>query len=114
MAVSAHAQSERPRPSREAAATLVVFNTRDPESRALADYYAERRYIPYEQVIGLDCPTEEEITRDQFSDTIETPLKKLFDRKGFEDQTEVTGSRIRYVALMRGMPLKIKTTIVPP
>ncbi|MFM8231630.1 MAG: TIGR03790 family protein [Chthoniobacterales bacterium] len=121
MEVSAHAQSERPRPSREAAATLVVFNTRDPESRALADYYAERRYIPYEQVIGLDCPTEEEITRDQFSDTIETPLKKLFDRKGwweirkgFEDQTEVTGSRIRYVALMRGMPLKIKTTIVPP
>ncbi|MFM7376023.1 MAG: TIGR03790 family protein, partial [Chthoniobacterales bacterium] len=121
VAVSAHAQSERPRPSREAAATLVVFNTRDPESRALADCYAERRYIPYEQVIGLDCPTEEEITRDQFSDTIETPLKKLFDRKGwweirkgFEDQTEVTGSRIRYVALMRGMPLKIKTTIVPP
>ncbi|MFM8809962.1 MAG: TIGR03790 family protein, partial [Chthoniobacterales bacterium] len=121
MAVSPHAKSERPRPSREAAATLVVFNTRDPESRALADYYAERRDIPYEQVIGLDCPTEEEITRDQFSDTIETPLKKLFDRKGwweirkgFEDQTEVTGSRIRYVALMRGMPLKIKTTIVPP
>jgi len=116
-----HAQSERPRPSREAAATLVVFNTRDPESRALADYYAERRYIPYEQVVGLDCPMEEEITRNQFSDTIETPLKKLFDRKGwweirkgFEDQTEVTGSRIRYVALMRGMPLKIKTTIVPP
>ena len=118
---SGQAQSERPRPSREAAATLVVFNTRDPESRALADYYAERRYIPYEQVIGLDCPTEEEITRDQYSDTIEGPLKKLFERKGwwevrkgFEDQTEVTGSRIRYVALIRGIPLKIKTTIVPP
>lgn len=122
LAVCAGARgSENERPSREAAATLVVFNTRDPDSRALADYYAERRHIPYEQVIGLDCPTEEEITRDQYTDTIETPLKKLFERKewwevrkGFEDQTEVTGSRIRYVALMRGMPLKIKTTIVPP
>ena len=26
--------------TREADATLVVFNTRDPESRALAEYYA--------------------------------------------------------------------------
>lgn len=120
-ACALHAQPERPRPSREAAATLVVFNTRDPESRALADYYAERRYIPYEQVIGLDCPIEEEITREQFADTIETPLRKLFERKewwevrkGFEDQIEITGSKIRYVALMRGIPLKIRTTIVPP
>lgn len=109
------------RPSREAAATLVVFNTRAPESRALADYYAKRRHIPQEHIIGLDCPLEEEITREQYTDTIETPLRKLFERKkwwqvrrGFDDQMEVTGSRIRYVALIRGMPLKIKTTIVPP
>jgi len=109
------------RPSREAAATLVVFNTRDPDARALADYYAERRHIPDEQVIGLDCPTDEEITRQQYTDTIEAPLRKLFERKGWwevrtdsEGKNEVTGSSIRYVALVRGMPLKIKTTIVPP
>lgn len=108
-------------PSREAAATLVVFNTRDPESRALADYYAERRSIPQDNLIGLDAPTAEEITREQYTDAIEMPLRKVFERRkwwevrrGFEDQTEVTGSRIRYVALMRGIPLKIKTTIVPP
>ena len=108
-------------PSREAAATLVVFNTRDPDSRALAEYYAQRRLVPDEQVIGLDCPTEEEITRKQYIDTIEVPLRKLFERKewwearaGFGGETEVTGSRIRYVALIRGIPLKIKTTIVPP
>lgn len=108
-------------PAREAAATLVVFNTRDPESRALAEYYAQRRLVPDEQVVGLDCPTEEEITRQQYIDTIELPLRKLFERKewweartGFGSETEVTGSRIRYVALIRGIPLKIKTTIVPP
>ena len=33
-------------PGREAAATIVVYNARDPESRALAGYYAERRGIP--------------------------------------------------------------------
>ncbi|MEY4299537.1 MAG: hypothetical protein RIR25_773, partial [Verrucomicrobiota bacterium] len=87
----------------------------------MADYYAERRPIPSEQIIGLDCPLEEEITRQQYVDSIESPLRHLFERKGwwevrkgFEDQAEVTGSSIRYVALIRGMPLKIRTTIVPP
>ena len=34
------------RQTREADATLVLFNTHDPESRALAEYYAERRRVP--------------------------------------------------------------------
>jgi uncharacterized protein (TIGR03790 family) len=109
------------RQTREADATLVLFNTRDPESRALAEYYAERRRVPAEQVIGLDCPLEEEISRQQYIDTIEQPLRALFDRKewwtlrrDFEGQREVSDNRIRFVALMRGIPLKIKTTIQPP
>lgn len=109
------------RQTREADATLVLFNTRDPESRALAEYYAERRRVPAEQVIGLDCPLEEEISREQYIETIEQPLRALFDRKewwtlrtGFEGQQEVSDNRIRFVALMRGIPLKIKTTIQPP
>lgn len=109
------------RQTREADATLVLFNTRDPESRALAEYYAERRRVPAEQVIGLDCPLEEEISREQYIETIEQPLRALFDRKewwtlrtGFEGQREVSDNRIRFVALMRGIPLKIKTTIQPP
>jgi uncharacterized protein (TIGR03790 family) len=121
VAAPAGAQTERLRTTREAAATLVIFNVRDPESRALADYYAERRAIPPEQIIGLDCPQGEEITRQQYIDTIEAPLRRLFERKkwwdirnAFDDENEVKGSFIRYVALMRGMPLKVQTTIVPP
>ena len=109
------------RPTREADATLVIFNTRDPESRALAGYYAERRRIPADQVVGLDCPIEEEITRRQYTETIEQPLRSLFDHKEWWSvrmasggQREVTAGRIRFIALMRGMPLKIVTTIQPP
>ena len=109
------------RETREARATLVLFNSRDPQSRELAEYYAERRRIPAEQVVGLDCPLEEEISRQQYADTIETPLRALFERKGwwevrtgFESERDVSGNRIRFVAVMRGMPLKIKTTIQPP
>lgn len=108
-------------PSREAEATLVIFNSRDPESKALANYYAECRSIPRHQVIGLDCPTSEEITREEFSSTIEKPLRKIFESNGWwilrenaNGQKEVASNRIRFVALMRGMPLKIRTTIPPP
>ncbi|MBU3665641.1 MAG: TIGR03790 family protein [Chthoniobacterales bacterium] len=111
------------RMSREAGATLVVFNSRDPDSRSLAEYYAQRRRIPSDQVVALDCPTDEEISRKDFADTIESPLRAMFDLKGWwtlressgtASAPEVTGSRIRFVALMRGIPLKIKTTIQPP
>jgi uncharacterized protein (TIGR03790 family) len=118
---AARADEPAIRQTREADATLVLFNTRDPESRSLAEYYAERRRIPATQVVGLDCPLEEEISRQQYIDTIEQPLRALFDRKewwtlrsGPSGQREVSDNRIRFVALMRGIPLKIKTTIQPP
>jgi len=117
----ARADDDFVRQTREAGATLVIFNNRAPESRALAEYYAERRRIPAAQVVGLDCPTEEEISREQYRQTIEEPLRSLFERKGwwqvrsgFEGKREVTESTIRFMVLMRGVPLKIKTTIQPP
>jgi uncharacterized protein (TIGR03790 family) len=121
LGASAAPAEETVRRTREADATLVVFNARDPESRALAEYYAERRGVPGDQVVGLDCPLDEEITRRQYIDTIEQPLRDLFDRHrwwsvrtGLEDRREASDSRIRFVALMRGLPLKIKSTIQPP
>ena len=35
---------------------VVVFNSRLPESREVADYYARRRGVPANQVLGLDLP----------------------------------------------------------
>jgi hypothetical protein len=56
LVAAVQAQESGVRTTREAAATAVIFNTRDPESRGLAEYYAERRAIPPENIIGLDCP----------------------------------------------------------
>jgi len=109
------------RTTREAAATAVIFNTRDPESRGLAEYYAERRGIPSDNIIGLDCPLAEEISRKDYIATIEKPLRAAFEEKawwgvrtGSGDKQEIDGSRIRFMAVIRGIPLKIKTTIQPP
>ena len=121
LVAAVQAQESGVRTTREAAATAVIFNTRDPESRGLAEYYAERRAIPPENIIGLDCPLEEEISRKDYVETIEKPLRAVFERKewwgvrtGFGDKQEISGSRIRFMVLMRGMPLKIKTTIQAP
>ncbi|MEI8342629.1 MAG: hypothetical protein WCH43_13990, partial [Verrucomicrobiota bacterium] len=57
----------------EAAATLVIFNNADPSSVELAGYYAEKRGIPFDHLIGLDCPLTEEISRKEYDRTIALP-----------------------------------------
>ncbi len=96
--------------SPEARATVVLFNKLDPSSVALAKYYAKRREIPDSQVIGLTTPTTEEISRLDYRSTIAEPVRDTFVRNGWWSMTggKVTASKIRFVALIRGMPLKIR------
>ena len=70
-------------PSREANATLVVYNNLDPVSVSLAGYYARRRSIPLDHVIGLDCPQDEEISRADYDRSIAEPLRKIFALRGW-------------------------------
>ena len=108
--------------SRDSAATLVLFNTNDPDSRTLAQYYASRRNIPPAHVVGLDCPLTEEIHRGDYESAIAAPLQKLFSTRGWwktgkdsAGETIVISSAIRYLAIMRGMPLKIAPDpAIPP
>jgi uncharacterized protein (TIGR03790 family) len=72
-------------------------------------------------VVGLTCPVAEEISREEYRSTIEKPLRELMETKGWwrvressSGGREVAESRIRFVALIRGMPLKVKTVIQPP
>jgi uncharacterized protein (TIGR03790 family) len=104
-----------PTPTRESAATVVVYNNFDPDSVALAAYYAKRRAIPLDHIIGLNCATTEEITRQQYDDTIANPLRQIFARNGWwhappDPNTPISDNQIRFIALMRGIPLKIAPT----
>lgn len=117
-AVTTHAQLLTPAPAAlpnaatEAAATLVVYNNLDPESVNLAGYYAQKRQIPLDHLVGLDCPHSEEITREQYDRTIAEPLRRIFAERGWwrvpaGENAPVVQNKIRFVALMRGLPLKI-------
>jgi uncharacterized protein (TIGR03790 family) len=94
---------------------VVVYNERDPDSADLARYYASRRNISKEQVIGLKCPTTEEISRAEYDETIAKPLRETFEKKGWWKLREgehpagrVEETRMRFLALIRGVPLKVK------
>jgi uncharacterized protein (TIGR03790 family) len=104
-----------------AAHLLVVFNPNDPDSQGLAAYYAARRNIPADHVLGLPCETTEEITRAQYDAEIRQPLlSAMVDRHWITRRSmkvaEGSGTRtllvtdhndIWAIVLMRGMPLKI-------
>ncbi len=101
--------------SPESDATIVLYNRNQAESRDLAKYYAEARGIPFSQVLGLNVSDDEEITRDSYLVTIEAPVRGAFtERKwwtqdrGPDGQRFVASANKRFVAIMRGVPLKIR------
>jgi len=105
----------------DASATLVLYNENDSDSVDLARFYAFKRGIPKDQVIGLRCALKEEITREEYDHDIGEPVQRLLTKKHWwtlrEDENpllRVEANKIRFVALMRGIPLKIAPTVGYP
>jgi uncharacterized protein (TIGR03790 family) len=115
-ASSGSAQSPTNPDATLAAATVVVFNQNAPGSEDLARYYAGKRAIPEQNIIGLDAPVTEEISREEYITKISAPLSAELVRRNLwiARGREVSVSRIRYAVLMRGMPLKIRSELPPP
>ncbi|HEX8898665.1 MAG TPA: TIGR03790 family protein [Chthoniobacterales bacterium] len=98
-----------------APATIVVFNQDVRESIELAKFYAEQRGIPRDHVVGLSISKTEEIGRIEYDTMIRDPLRAIFKDRGWWTLNEarggavtVTNNSIRFVALIKGVPLKIR------
>lgn len=101
----------------------VVYNSRMPESRRVAEHYAAARGIATNFIIGLDLPQTEEITRAVYRSQLEGPLLRTLESRGLWKVVSTVGapsnsimpgakwrvleSRIRYLVLCYGVPLKI-------
>jgi uncharacterized protein (TIGR03790 family) len=96
--------------------TVVVYNKNVSASVDLARFYAQQRGIPKDHLVGLACAPDEEIPRDEYDNNIATPLRNIFAAKHWwtvrenGDQKSVTATAIRFVAVIKGVPLKIKAT----
>ena len=103
-----------------APSTIVVYNETVPESVQLAKFYAQQRGLARDHLVGLTCSTEEEISREDYDATIVGPLREVFKKRNWwtmhespEHQDMITASAIRFVAMIRGVPLKIRPSSVP-
>ena len=57
------------------------FQRRCSRCRIAREFYAEKRGIADDHLVELDCPTEEEISREQYDATIVDPLREIFDKR---------------------------------
>ena len=103
---------------------VVVFNTRLPESKEVAEYYAKKRFVPDAQVIGFDLPSSEAITRAEYLDKLEKPLLQRLEAARLMVYRAVPGgetnrvngvvprklesAQIRYLVLCYGVPMIIR------
>src|SRR5438105_10350810 len=93
-----------------APATIVVFNQDVPESVELAKFYADKRGIARDHLVGLTVSKTEEISRLEYDTMIRDPLRETFKERNWWTVNEsrghptgVTNTSIRFVAMMKGM-----------
>lgn len=98
----------------------VVYNAEIPESRELAEFYALNRRIPASNLIGLKAPKDATITRQTFDQKIRKPLRNQFVEKkwwkmGLDEEGRAVPEEtsIRCLAVMKGLPLRIKESALP-
>ena len=100
--------------------TIVVYNKAALDSPELARFYGQQRGIASDHIVGLTCSTDEEISREEYDANIAGPLRDTFKTRKWwtlretpERQTAVMSTSIRFVAVIKGVPLKIKPTTEP-
>jgi len=102
---------------------VVIYNSRVPESQAVAAHYAAARRVPAKQVFGFALTANEVISRAEFRADLQQPLAKALAAAGLwklgqtpipasatspaHSETRVVAAKIRYAVLCYGMPLKI-------
>ncbi len=103
---------------------VIVYNTKVPESRQIANYYAAKRLVPESQIFGYALTTNQDISRKEFRDELQMPLAKALSSKklwrigsvgvpataNLPEHTErrVLETKIRYAVLCYGVPLRIE------
>lgn len=82
----------------DASNVLIVANEKVHGSTEIAEYYAELRGIPKEQILKIEASKDEEISRADFNETIWEPVQKYV----------LDHDNILAIVPTRGVPLKVK------
>ena len=80
---------------------LVLVNESSATSRAIGDYYVQRRGIPLDNLCRLPMPTREAITRAEYDSKIAQPLGRFLKAHGVAE-------KILYIVTTYDVPLRIE------
>ena len=81
----------------------VVVNDASPASKQIAEYYVRKRAIPAPNVIHINAPTTEEVSRQVYAGAIEAPIAAALAKENLQD-------RVVYLVLTKGVPLRVAGT----
>ena len=82
----------------------VVINSASPASQRIGEYYVRERGIPAGNVIRINTPAQEAVSRAIYAATIELPIASALGRERLQD-------RVLYLVLTKGVPLRIAGTL---
>ena len=104
----------------EVESVVVLANANDPDSLAIANYYAKKRGIPQENIIALPLPIEETISVSDYVVVLHNPLLDVLIQKEWvravkDVKPDFMGRKrivaglhsISYLVTVRGVPLRI-------
>ncbi|MBM4300176.1 MAG: TIGR03790 family protein [Deltaproteobacteria bacterium] len=79
---------------------IIVFNRNLPESREVAAYYAGKRQAPVTNLVGVEVPASEDISRDDFDRKLAPPVRAAVDKLKAQGRTPA-------ILLVYGIPLRV-------
>jgi uncharacterized protein (TIGR03790 family) len=83
---------------------IVVFNRDQPESRAVAVYYARKRQVPAENLVGVEVPASEDMSHQDFDQKLVPPVRARAEKLRSQGRTPA-------VLLVYGIPLRVGPTV---
>ena len=87
---------------------LLVYREGEAASRELAEYYASRRGVPKDRLLGLSLPAyREEISFEEFHRLVRRPIREHLEAASLRD-------RVRCLVTFYGLPIRVAAQSLTP
>jgi uncharacterized protein (TIGR03790 family) len=89
----------------DASEIALIVNSNEPQGKELAQFYAQARHIPDNRILELSLPTSEEMSFEQYEDTV-VPQVREFLRTGHLEQ------QVKCFVTFYGVPIRIAARVL--
>src|SRR5262245_44567918 len=77
---------------------FLIVNKNEPKSRQVADHYCKLRKVPEVNIVELDLPTVEDISREDYNNKLVKPLREVLQTRK---------SQVKVLLTILGVPLRV-------